>query len=57
MGVTGSNFIIADIGAVGVTENEGNGLMTASFPKVHIAVAGIEKVIPTLTELHVFGQC
>ena len=54
VGITGCNFLIADIGAVCLTENEGNGLMSVSFPKIHIAVAGIEKIIPTLTELNLF---
>ncbi|MDR1859875.1 MAG: lactate utilization protein [Bacteroidales bacterium] len=51
VGVTGANFLIADSGAIAVTENEGNALMTVSFPKIHIAVAGIEKVIPSLESL------
>jgi len=54
IGVTGANFIISDIGAIAVTENEGNALMTTSFPKVHIAIAGIEKVLPTLSDLDKF---
>lgn len=51
IGVTGSNFLIADIGGIALTENEGNAVMTFSFPKVHIAIAGIEKVIPSLKDL------
>ncbi len=51
VGVIGSNFIIADIGAIAMTENEGNGVMSMSFPKVQIAIVGIEKVIPSLTDL------
>ena len=54
VGVTGANFLIADIGAIALTENEGNGLMSVSFPKVHIAVAGIEKIIPKLRDLSLF---
>jgi len=54
VGITGCNFLIADIGAVCITENEGNGFMSVSFPKIHIAVAGIEKIIPTLTDLNLF---
>ena len=53
-GITGCNFLIADSGAICLTENEGNGLMSVSFPKIHIAVAGIEKIIPTLTDLNLF---
>ena len=50
-GITGANFLVADIGATALTENEGNGLMSVGFPKVHIVIAGIEKVIPTLNDL------
>jgi L-lactate dehydrogenase complex protein LldF len=51
VGVIGSNFIIADIGAVAMTENEGNGVMSMAFPKVQIAIVGIEKVIPSIMDL------
>jgi L-lactate dehydrogenase complex protein LldF len=51
IGVTGANFIIADIGAIALTENEGNALMTVSFPKIHIVIAGIDKVIPSVKDL------
>ena len=54
IGVTGANFIIADIGAVAVTENEGNGRLSCAWPKTHIVIAGIEKVIPSLTDLNNF---
>ena len=54
VGVTGANFIIADSGAVAITENEGNGRLSCSFPKTHIVVVGIEKVIPTLNDLALF---
>ncbi|MFC4262780.1 LutB/LldF family L-lactate oxidation iron-sulfur protein [Ferruginibacter yonginensis] len=54
VGVTGANFIISDIGAVAVTENEGNGRLSCAFPKTHIVVVGIEKVIPSLTDLGLF---
>ncbi len=51
IGVTGANFLVADIGGVAVTENEGNGVMSTSFPKIHIAIAGIEKIIPSMADL------
>jgi len=51
VGVTGANFLIADIGGVAVTENEGNALMSTSFPKKHIVIAGIEKIIPSYKNL------
>ena len=53
-GITGANFLIADTGSICLTENEGNAFMCHSFPKVHIAIAGIEKLIPTLTDLNLF---
>ena len=54
IGITGANFIIADTGAVAVTENEGNGRLSCAFPKTHIVITGIEKVIPSLTDLGLF---
>jgi L-lactate dehydrogenase complex protein LldF len=51
IGVTGANFIIADMGGIAVTENEGNARLSCSFPKTHIVIAGIEKVIPSMTDL------
>lgn len=54
VGITGANFLIADSGSVCVTENEGNALMSIAFPKVQIAIAGIEKIIPSLTDLDLF---
>ncbi len=54
VGVTGANFLIADVGAVSVTENEGNGVMSTSFPKLHIVVAGIEKLVPKMDQLGLF---
>lgn len=54
VGVTGANFIIADTGSIAVTENEGNGRLSCSMPKTHIVIVGIEKVIPSLTDLALF---
>jgi L-lactate dehydrogenase complex protein LldF len=54
IGITGANFLVADIGAICLTENEGNALMTMSFPKVHIVIAGIEKLIPKMRDLDLF---
>jgi L-lactate dehydrogenase complex protein LldF len=53
-GITGANFLLADVGAVCLTENEGNALMSFSFPKVHIVVAGIEKLLPSINDLQLF---
>ncbi|MDN3658294.1 LutB/LldF family L-lactate oxidation iron-sulfur protein [Ferruginibacter paludis] len=54
IGITGANFIIGDIGAVAVTENEGNARLSCAFPKTHIVIVGIEKMIPSLTDLALF---
>jgi L-lactate dehydrogenase complex protein LldF len=54
IGITGANFIIADTGSIALTENEGNGRLCASYPKTHIVITGIEKVIPSLTDLALF---
>lgn len=54
IGITGGNFLIADTGSVCLTENEGNGRLSTAFPPVHIAIVGIEKVIPSLSDLALF---
>ena len=54
VGITGANFILADIGAVAITENEGNARLSCAFPKTHIVIVGIEKVIPTVNDLSLF---
>ena len=54
MGVTGANFLCADTGSVVLVTNEGNGRMGTILPRVHMVVAGIEKVIPRLADLPVF---
>ena len=54
VGITGANFIIADTGSIAVTENEGNGRLSCAFPKTHIVITGIEKVIPSFTDLALF---
>ncbi len=53
IGVSGANFLVADSGAVVIVENEGNARLSTSAPKIHIAVAGIEKVIPRAQDLAV----
>jgi L-lactate dehydrogenase complex protein LldF len=50
-GITGANFLVADVGGIALTENEGNALMSVSFPKIHIVIAGIEKVLPRMQDL------
>jgi L-lactate dehydrogenase complex protein LldF len=54
VGITGANFLIADTGSIALTENEGNGRLSCSFPKTHIVIAGIEKMIPSITDLSIF---
>ncbi len=54
IGVSGANFLVADSGAIVVVENEGNARLSTSAPKIHIAIAGIEKVIPRAQDLAVF---
>ncbi|MGQ0740172.1 MAG: LutB/LldF family L-lactate oxidation iron-sulfur protein [Bacteroidota bacterium] len=54
VGLTGANFLIADIGGIAVTENEGNARLSCSMPKTHIVIAGIEKMIPSMTDLGLF---
>ncbi len=54
VGITGANFIIADVGGIAVTENEGNARLSCAFPKTHIVIAGIEKVIPSIHDLALF---
>ncbi len=54
VGVTGANFLIADIGGISLTENEGNGMMSVAFPKLHIVITGIEKILPSVSDLPLF---
>ncbi|MEP7255247.1 MAG: LutB/LldF family L-lactate oxidation iron-sulfur protein [Ferruginibacter sp.] len=54
VGVTGANFIISDIGGIAVTENEGNARLSCAFPKTHIVIVGIEKMVPSITDLGLF---
>lgn len=54
VGITGANFIIPDIGGIAITENEGNGRLSCAWPKTHIVVTGIEKVIPSISDLALF---
>ncbi|MDR0828062.1 MAG: LUD domain-containing protein [Desulfovibrio sp.] len=48
MGISGANFLIADTGTVGICTNEGNGRLTSTLPRVHVAVAGIDKLTPNI---------
>jgi len=52
--ISGANFLIADTGSIAITENEGNARLTTAFPKIHIAVVGIEKILPSINDLDLF---
>ena len=54
LGISGANFAIAETGSFLVLENEGNARLSTSLPRMHIAVIGIEKLIPRLADLEVF---
>jgi L-lactate dehydrogenase complex protein LldF len=54
IGISGANFLVADSGAVVVVENEGNARMSTSAPRIHVAIAGIEKLIPRAQDLATF---
>ncbi len=54
LGITGANFAVAETGTVVLVTNEGNGRMVTSLPRVHVALMGIDKVIPSLSDLVVF---
>lgn len=54
MGVTGANFGVADTGTIVLVENEGNIRLSTSLPRIHVALMGIEKLVPSLDDLAVF---
>jgi L-lactate dehydrogenase complex protein LldF len=54
LGITGANFAVAETGTVVLITNEGNGRLTTTCPRVHVALMGMEKVIPRLADLPVF---
>lgn len=56
MGVTGANFVVAETGTVALIENEGNIRLATSLPRVHVVLAGIEKLLPRMSDLAGFLQ-
>ncbi len=54
LGITGVNFGVAETGTLCLLTNEGNGRMTVTRPRVHVALLGIEKIVPRLEDLPVF---
>src|SRR5690606_22059082 len=49
-GITGGNFLVAETGTVVLVTNEGNGDLCLTLPRVHVVLAGIEKLVPTLDD-------
>ena len=56
LGISGVNFAVAETGTILILENEGNARLTTSLPRTHVALMGIEKVIPRFADLDVFLQ-
>ena len=54
LGISGANFAVAETGTIVLITNEGNGRLTTTWPRIHVAVMGIEKVLPRLQDLPVF---
>jgi L-lactate dehydrogenase complex protein LldF len=54
MGITGANFACADTGTIVQVTNEGNGRLTTTWPRIHVVLMGIEKIIPSIGDLPVF---
>ena len=51
MGISGGNFFVAETGSVVLVTNEGNATLATTLPKVHVAISGIEKIVPTLEDV------
>jgi L-lactate dehydrogenase complex protein LldF len=60
LGISGTNFGIADTGSICICTNEGNGRLTTTLPRIHVAMMGIERLVPTMADLgamlHVLGR-
>jgi len=56
MGISGGNFGVAETGSLCICTNEGNGRLTTTLPRVHVALMGIERLVPTLADLDVMLQ-
>lgn len=54
MGITGANFMVADTGTLVLVTNEGNGRMSTSMPRIHVALAGMERIVPTMESMGMF---
>ena len=51
MGISGGNFFVAETGSVVLVTNEGNATLATTLPRVHVAISGIEKIVPTLEDV------
>jgi len=56
MGITGANYVIAETGTIGIATNEGNARLVSTLPRVHVALAGIDKLLPTVKEALVINK-
>lgn len=56
LGITGANFGVVDSGAIALVSNEGNARLVTTLPRVHVAVMGIEKLVPSLADLDLMGK-
>ena len=60
LGISGTNFGIAETGSICICTNEGNGRLTTTLPRIHVAMMGIERLVPTMADLgamlHVLGR-
>ena len=54
LGITGCNMAVAETGSIVLVENEGNGRMSSSLPRVHVAVMGVERIVETWEQLDLF---
>ena len=54
MGITGANFVVAETGTLILVTNEGNGRMCTSMPRIHVAITGMEKIVPSMEDLGTF---
>jgi len=54
MGISGANFGVASTGMISITENEGNARLTTALPRIHVAIMGIEKIVPRMSDLALF---
>ena len=54
MGISGANFLVAETGTLVIVTNEGNGRFCTSAPRIHVALTGMEKVVPCLDDLAIF---